>query len=97
MTHIKRTSHDSTGLECRLNWQLHFGEPPKWSSDVKFILVDVEPSKGDAEKAALVLKGDAAAIAQQLSGALHGIGGGCSADWRHQLTQKASHAESMHM
>ncbi|KAF2313823.1 hypothetical protein GH714_013666 [Hevea brasiliensis] len=26
---------------ARLNWLLHFGEPPKWSKDVKFILVDV--------------------------------------------------------
>ncbi|THU46024.1 hypothetical protein C4D60_Mb09t00600 [Musa balbisiana] len=24
-----------------LNRLLHFGEPPKWSKDVKFILVDV--------------------------------------------------------
>lgn len=77
-----------------MNWQLHFGEPPKWSSDVKFILVDVEPSKGDSEKAALVLKGDAAAVAQQLSGALHGIGTERSAQWRQQLTQKASHPPS---
>ncbi|KDO39260.1 hypothetical protein CISIN_1g011590mg [Citrus sinensis] len=25
---------------ARLNWLLHFGEPPKWSKDVKFVLVD---------------------------------------------------------
>ncbi|KAJ6934962.1 2-hydroxyacyl-CoA lyase [Populus alba x Populus x berolinensis] len=30
---------------ARLNWLLHFGEPPKWSKDVKFILVDLEMQK----------------------------------------------------
>jgi len=35
---------------ARLNWQLHFGEAPKWSKSVKFILVDPEPEKGDAER-----------------------------------------------
>ncbi len=74
----------------RLNWQLHFGDPPKWSKDVKFVLVDVEPSKRDADKAALVLKGDAAAIAQQLSSALQGLDTGRSVQWRQQLSQKAS-------
>lgn len=75
----------------RLNWQLHFGETPKWSSGVKFVLVDVEPSQRDADKAALVLKGDAAAVAQQLSSALQGIDTGRSAHWRQQLSQKVSH------
>ena len=74
----------------RLNWQLHFGETPKWSSNVKFILVDVEPSQRDADKAALVLRGDAAAIAQQLSSALRGLDTGCSVHWRQQLSQKVS-------
>ena len=73
----------------RLNWQLHFGDPPKWSSGVKFILVDVEPSQGDADKAALVLRGDAAAVAQQLSSALSGLDTDRAAQWRQQLSQKA--------
>lgn len=51
----------------RLNWQLHFGEQPKWAAGVKFILVDVEPTERDAQKAELVLRGDAAAVAQQLT------------------------------
>lgn len=73
----------------RLNWQLHFGEPPKWSACVKFILVDVEPSQRDADKAALVLRGDAAAVAEQLCGALQGLKGGRFAPWRQQLSHKA--------
>lgn len=35
---------------CRLNWQLHFGEPPKWAPDVKFILVDTAASDRDSQK-----------------------------------------------
>ena len=52
----------------RLNWQLHFGEPPKWSSDVKFILVDVAPTERDVAlpSTAAVLKGDAGVVAEQL-------------------------------
>lgn len=29
-------------LGCRLNWILHFGTPPRWSADAKFIAVDVD-------------------------------------------------------
>ena len=72
----------------RLNWQLHFGEPPKWSKEVKFILVDVEPSQVDASKAALVLRGDAAAVAEQLSSALTGLDPSRLAQWRGQLHEK---------
>ena len=72
----------------RLNWQLHFGEPPKWSKGVKFILVDVEPSQVDAAKAALVLRGDAAAVAEQLSSTLAGLDPSRFAQWRGQLHEK---------
>ncbi|RMZ52179.1 hypothetical protein APUTEX25_001569 [Auxenochlorella protothecoides] len=44
---------------ARLNWQLHFGEAPKWAANVKFVLVDVEPSERDARVSHLVLRGDA--------------------------------------
>lgn len=30
---------------ARLNWLLHFGKPPRWSADVKFILVDVSEER----------------------------------------------------
>lgn len=53
----------------RLNWQLHFGEAPKWAAGVKFILVDPGASPRDAGKAAVVLAGDAGAVAQQLADA----------------------------
>ena len=62
------------GVPARLNWQLHFGEPPKWSQDVKFILVDVAPDARDAKLSAVVLEGDAAAVAAQLGSGLQGHG-----------------------
>ena len=54
------------GSACSLNWQLHFGEAPKWAPGVKFVLVDPAASPRDAGKAAAVLAGDAHAVAQQL-------------------------------
>lgn len=44
---------------ARLNWLLHFGEPPKWSKDVKFILVDVDKEEIEGRKPYLGLVGDA--------------------------------------
>ncbi|XXG80497.1 hypothetical protein AAC387_Pa09g1346 [Persea americana] len=44
---------------ARLNWLLHFGEPPKWSQDVKFILVDVAKEEIELRKPFLGLVGDA--------------------------------------
>ncbi|CAM8992327.1 unnamed protein product [Rhodiola kirilowii] len=44
---------------ARLNWLLHFGEPPKWSKDVKFILVDISKEEIQLRKPHLGLAGDA--------------------------------------
>ncbi|XP_002528060.2 2-hydroxyacyl-CoA lyase [Ricinus communis] len=44
---------------ARLNWLLHFGQPPKWSKDVKFILVDVCEDEIKLRKPHLGLVGDA--------------------------------------
>nr|XP_010924161.1 2-hydroxyacyl-CoA lyase [Elaeis guineensis] len=44
---------------ARLNWLLHFGEPPRWSKDVKFILVDISKEEIDLRKPYLGLVGDA--------------------------------------
>ncbi|XP_065848519.1 2-hydroxyacyl-CoA lyase [Euphorbia lathyris] len=44
---------------ARLNWLLHFGEPPKWSKDVKFILVDVCKDEIELRKPHLGLVGNA--------------------------------------
>ncbi|PIN00313.1 Thiamine pyrophosphate-requiring enzyme [Handroanthus impetiginosus] len=44
---------------ARLNWLLHFGEPPKWSKDVKFILVDICREEIELRKPCLGIVGDA--------------------------------------
>ncbi|KAL0038994.1 hypothetical protein WJX77_004453 [Trebouxia sp. C0004] len=84
-------------LGARLNWQLHFGEPPKWSSSVKFILADIAPGQRDVQKAALSLTGDAGAIAWQLAQALPSTQG-FAADhykaWCHQLADKVASAKA---
>lgn len=62
-------------LGTRLNWQWHFGEPPKWSSSAKFIIVDtLEPkkrSKHCVARSALNLDGDAKTVLSQLTRALY--------------------------
>lgn len=72
----------------RLNWQLHFGEAPKWAAGVKFVLVDPEPSARDAGIAAAVLRGDAAAAAEQLRLALGSEGREDIQGWVSELQQK---------
>ncbi|KAL6960924.1 hypothetical protein U1Q18_038691 [Sarracenia purpurea var. burkii] len=52
---------------ARLNWLLHFGEPPKWSKDVKFILVDKSKEEIDLRKPSLGLVGDAAKIVDMIN------------------------------
>uniref|UniRef100_A0A0D6QTL0 2-hydroxyacyl-CoA lyase n=1 Tax=Araucaria cunninghamii TaxID=56994 RepID=A0A0D6QTL0_ARACU len=51
---------------ARLNWMLHFGEPPRWSGDVKFILVDVSREEIELRKPSLGLVGDARVVVQQI-------------------------------
>jgi 2-hydroxyacyl-CoA lyase 1 len=61
---------------ARLNWQLHFGDAPRWDPAVRFVLIDPAPSGGDAARAAAVLAVDAGVGAAALSAAL-----GCGGDW----------------
>lgn len=75
----------------RLNWQLHFGESPKWSDSVKFILVDVEPSQRDADKAALVLQGDAGRVAEQLLERTRNLS---IQQWQKEIQEKVTDAKN---
>ncbi|KAL9662541.1 hypothetical protein QQ045_027374 [Rhodiola kirilowii] len=52
---------------ARLNWLLHFGEPPKWSKDVKFILVDVSKEEIELRKPHLGLVGDAKRVLEMIN------------------------------
>lgn len=61
-------------LGARLNWMLHFGKPPRWNKQVKFIKVDImaEEMKDNvaAGSAAVLLQGDIRSVVQQLHAAL---------------------------
>ncbi|PIA33478.1 hypothetical protein AQUCO_04100127v1 [Aquilegia coerulea] len=52
---------------ARLNWLLHFGESPKWSKDVKFILVDISKEEIELRKPYLGLVGDAKLVLNNLN------------------------------
>ena len=61
-------------LGGRLNWILHYGEPPKYSSGARFIQVDISPEElgrtnGSGEPA-VSLFGDIGAVVSQLNTAL---------------------------
>ncbi|CAN6872615.1 unnamed protein product [Brassica oleracea] len=47
---------------ARLNWLLHFGEAPKWSKDVSFVLVDVSEEEIELRKPHLGIVGDAKTV-----------------------------------
>lgn len=83
---------------ARLNWQLHFGEFPKWSEDVSFIAVNISPSDMRClrKQKDLLIDGDAQMVAHQLVAALscdhqHQMSPDSDA-WRSMLFQKASDA-----
>lgn len=52
---------------ARLNWLLHFGEPPKWSKDVKFVLVDVCEEEIQLRKPHVGLVGDAKRVVELIN------------------------------
>ncbi|PWA67968.1 thiamine pyrophosphate dependent pyruvate decarboxylase family protein [Artemisia annua] len=54
-------------IGARLNWLLHFGEPPKWSKDVKFVLVDIDEGEIELRKPFLGLVGDAKKVLKVLN------------------------------
>lgn len=60
-------------LGARLNWILHFGRPPRYAPDAKFIQVDICPEEfHNSIQSSVGLQGDVKAICQQLSTAVDG-------------------------
>jgi 2-hydroxyacyl-CoA lyase 1 len=58
-------------MGARLNWIMHFGLPPRYNKDVKFIQLDIAPETiGQNAPAAVGLVGDGKAIVAQLNQAL---------------------------
>lgn len=76
---------------ARLNWILHYGRPPRYRADVKFLHVEILPEEvGHSVPAEVSLVGDAKAITQQLLDALPaGANFGGSSEWK-GLIQEAS-------
>jgi 2-hydroxyacyl-CoA lyase 1 len=56
-------------LGARLNWILHYGEPPKFNPNVKIIQVDIHPEElgNNAGSPHLGIAGDIGLVAQQLT------------------------------
>ena len=58
-------------MGARLNWIMHFGLPPRYNKDVKFIQLDIAPEQMSQNvTSAATLLGDGKAITQQLNTAL---------------------------
>jgi len=55
-------------IGARLNWIFHFGKPPQWQSDVKFIIVDIDESLREQAPVSsrVFLVGDACQVMQAL-------------------------------
>jgi len=77
---------------ARLNWQLHFGEPPKWSAGVKFVMAGPQPPEHDIATAAVILEGSVKSIAEQLGSAIQ-VDLGCQT-WCAALASKAAGART---
>ncbi|KAL4178676.1 hypothetical protein AMTRI_Chr13g116280 [Amborella trichopoda] len=85
---------------ARLNWLLHFGEPPKWSPNVKFVLIDIDKSEIDLRKPHQGLVGDALLVLNQLNKAIKDdpFYLGDSHPWIEKLVKKArDNVERMEM
>jgi 2-hydroxyacyl-CoA lyase 1 len=54
-------------IGARLNWLLHFGEPPKWSKDVKFIIVDISEEEIELRKPHLGIVGDTKRVTEMIN------------------------------
>ncbi len=58
-------------MGARLNWIMHFGQPPRFRSDVRVIQIDIAPEEiGTNVPAEVALVGDGKAIVGQLNRAL---------------------------
>lgn len=78
-------------IGVRLNWQLHFGLPPKYSESAKFIQIDISPEELTKSRNVDVgLCGDANQIVQQLNSALTDTGvkfGECT-EWKLEIAKR---------
>ena len=79
-------------LGARLNWMLHFGQPPRFRPDVRVLQLDVTPEQiGANVPAEVALVGDGRAVTRQLLAALEARPWHYAAEttWRTTLARKA--------
>ncbi len=79
-------------LGARLNWMLHFGQPPRFRPDVRVLQLDVTPEQiGANVPADVALVGDGRAVTRQLLAALEARPWQYAAEttWRTTLARKA--------
>uniref|UniRef100_A0A1A9W0X6 2-hydroxyacyl-CoA lyase n=1 Tax=Glossina brevipalpis TaxID=37001 RepID=A0A1A9W0X6_9MUSC len=78
-------------LGARLNWILHFGRPPRYSKDVKFIQVDIYAEElNNSVKAAVAIQADIKPFTEQLFEEMNAVNFHFDDDrpWWQQLKQK---------
>eukprot|EP00898_Chlorokybus_atmophyticus_P007872 jgi/Chlat1/8086/Chrsp75S07584 len=78
---------------ARFNWILHFGEAPRWSKDVKFVHVDIDPEEARPRKEGdIALVGHAATVVAQLNKEIKDtpFSFGKDHEWISQITQQTS-------
>jgi len=77
---------------ARLNWILHYGQPPRYHHDVKFIKIDISAEEmHNGTPAAVALVGHARSVVEQLNKALAVRGGFAapsSSPWWQKLKNK---------
>lgn len=77
-----------------LNWQLHFGEAPKWSKDATFVLIDGKISSRDKKVAHMAIE---TSVQQAVTNMLHAKGTVDSDAWdawRQEIEAKVSSAKA---
>lgn len=77
-----------------LNWQLHFGEPPKWSTGATFVLIDGQISSRDKKVARMAIE---TSVQQAVTHLLHSketVDSDAWGPWRQELESKVSSAKA---
>lgn len=77
-------------LGARLNWILHFGKPPRFSANVKFIQIDITSEElHNSQQASVAIQADMHAAVSTLSSYLTEQKWYCTkSEWLKQLREK---------
>ena len=83
-------------LGARLNWILHFGDPPKWNPQAQFVQVDISADEVGRNKSdpALGIVGDIAVVVPQLIQELGSWSFGTNSDFEQSLAKAKAKNEA---